>query len=152
MIAIEELMTSQLYTLRETDSLYEARKLMAEQHIRHILITDETGLFVGLLSQRDVLAATVSTFADISNAERDEVEAGIPLLEIMTTDVIVAEQGTSLLEAAHFLLETKHGCLPVVANGYLKGIITEADFVKLTLELLDKLARYQSEAARGVKH
>lgn len=146
MITVEELMSTQLYTLRETHSVHDARKLMADHKIRHVVVVDEEGMFLGLLSQRDVSAAAVSTFADISNEERDELEAGIPVREIMTTDMIVAEEGTNLLEAARFMLETKHGCLPVVSSGYLKGILTEADFVKLSVELLEKLAQHEQPA------
>ena len=143
MITVEELMTTQLYTLRETDSLYDARKIMSEHKIRHVLVVDDEGIFVGLFSQRDLLTVSVSTFAEISAVERQDIESHIPLREVMTTDITVAEEGTDLLDVAHFLLETKHGCLPVVASGYLKGIITEADFVKLAIDLLEKLARYE---------
>lgn len=142
MITVTELMTTDLYTLYETDSVHQAREMMNEHHIRHILVVDANDLFVGLLTQRDLLAATVSSFADVSLAERDELESGIPLHEIMTREVTVAEEETSLLEAAEFLLDTKHGCLPIVANGYLRGILTEADFVKLAVNLMEKLAKY----------
>lgn len=140
MITVEELMTTELCTLRETDNVHQARVMMHEHKIRHILIVDENDLFIGLLTQRDLLAATVSTFAEVSDAERDELEAGIPLSEVLIRDVTVAEVGTSLLEAAEFLLNTKHGCLPIVSQGYLRGILTEADFVKLAVNLMEKLA------------
>ncbi len=145
MITVEELMSSTLYTLPDTASLYSAHQLMKTEKIRHIPIVDENNMFVGLLTQRDLLSAAVSVFADISDAEREELESGIPVKEIMSTDIIVAEEDASLNQAAQFLLETKHGCLPIVAKGYLKGILTEADFVKLALKLLKK---WQKRKAR----
>jgi len=140
LINVQELMSTQLYTLYPHQTLHDAHDLMTEHKIRHIPIVDEDNLFIGLLTQRDLLAVSVSTFADISNSERDELETGIPLSEVITYDVIVAQETTSLLDAARFMLETKHGCLPVVnAKGELKGILTEADFVNLAIVLLEKM-------------
>ena len=58
MIKIDEFMTEKPYTLRENDSLSDARKIMTERHIRHIPITDDDDHLLGLVTQRDVLAAT----------------------------------------------------------------------------------------------
>jgi CBS domain-containing protein len=49
----------------------------------------------------------------------------------MTTDVVTTGPGTALVEAARILAERKIGCLPVVENGRLVGILTEGDFVAL---------------------
>jgi len=140
MIRIAELMTKDVHTLYENDSIHDARDLMALHKIRHIPILDEQGFFIGLLTQRDLLAVSVSSFAEVSKSERDELEAGIPLREVMITDIVVADEETDLREAAKYILETKHGCLPVVVEGKVMGILTEADFVRLSLGLLDKLA------------
>lgn len=137
MVRVEDIMSRELYTLFKHESVYQARKLMHDKKIRHILVVDSDDMFVGLLTQRDVLSAAISVFADISDDERKELEQGIPIKEIMTDNVIVAEEGTSLSEAAQHLINTKHGCLPVVADGLLKGIVTEADFVKLALRLME---------------
>ncbi len=146
MINIHELMSTQLYTLHLEQTLHDAHELMDGHKIRHIPVIDDDGKFLGLLTQRDLLAMSISTFADISNQERDELETGIPLVEAMTRDVVVADESTSLLDAARYMLDSKHGCLPVVeGDGVLKGIITEADFVKLTLHLLEKMGAQEEE-------
>lgn len=140
MISIHELMSTDLHTLHPHHTLHDAHELMTAHKIRHIPIIDEENKFIGLLSQRDLLAMSVSTFADISNDERDELETGIPLSEVVTQEVVAAEENTSLLEAARFMLNTKHGCLPVIdRQTRLKGILTEADFVRLAIHLLEKM-------------
>jgi len=111
---------------------------MLNKQIRHIPIVDKQGNFLGLLTKRDLLAASVSMLADIDVLERNELEEGIPINEIMITDVIVAQENTFLLEAAHFMLKQKHGCLPVFQDKKLVGILTEADFVKLAIYLMEK--------------
>ncbi len=140
MISIHELMSTELYTLHPRNTLHDAHALMTQHKVRHIPLIDDDNKFVGLLSQRDLLAMSVSSFADISNDERDELETGIPLSAVVTREVVTAEEETSLLEAARFMLNTKHGCLPVIdSQGRLKGILTEADFVRLAIHLLEKM-------------
>ena len=58
MITIEEFMTPDPYTLRETDSINDAWEIMIGKHVRHIPITDDDDHVLGLVTQRDVLAAT----------------------------------------------------------------------------------------------
>lgn len=139
-ITVEEIMTTELFTLKENDSLFRARCLMTEEKIRHLPVLNAREQFVGILTHRDVLASTVSILADVSSKELEEMESAIPIKEIMTTNLVVAELDTSLLDAAKHLKKYKYGCLPVVANDKLMGIITETDFVELAINLLEQMA------------
>jgi CBS domain-containing protein len=89
------------------------------------------------LTHRDILAATISELAGIDRQTQDEIESGIPIREIMQTDVVTVTADLSLKEAAKLLLEEKYGCLPVICDEKLCGIITEADFLRLTIDLMD---------------
>ncbi len=60
MITIKELMSNELYTLKSTNTVHQARQLMLSKQIRHVPIVDDEGKFVGLLTKRDVLAVSVS--------------------------------------------------------------------------------------------
>ena len=140
MMIVKELMSRELYALESTATVYEARQLMLDQKVRHIPILDEQDQFIGLLSQRDVLAASVSNLAEIDAQERQELESNISVAQIMTTDVVIAEENTSLLDATQFMLLQKQGCLPVFKDKQLVGILTEADFVKLAHQLMTKMA------------
>lgn len=146
MLTVDELMITELYTLREDESVHRAHELMSDHKIRHIPVLDHHEHLVGLLTQRDVLSAAVSIFADIDDDERDDIESHIPIREIMTSSLIVAEVGTDLRMIAQHLLDSKHGCVPVVKDKKLIGIITEADFVKLALGLMDRLAAYENRS------
>ncbi len=136
MLHVADVMTTGLITLTPADSLLTARKIMQESRIRHIPIVSSDGTFVGVVSQRDLLKASVSQFADVHQDVREQIENGIPVAEIMTVDLLHAEPETPVVEAASTLLRHKVGCLPVLEDGRLVGILTEADFVKLTLRLL----------------
>lgn len=137
MLYVSDLMSTNLFTLKQTDSLKTARSLMNLARIRHIPIVDEPGSFLGLLTHRDILSSTVSRFADVEQDIQDEIDSGIPVSEIMRTDVISVTPETRLRDAAELLFNHKYGCLPVVDGDKLVGIITEADFLKLTISLMD---------------
>jgi CBS domain-containing protein len=140
MITVQELMSDTLHTLSTHDTIHTARELMLEKRIRHVPIVDNRGNLVGLLTKHDVLAVSISTLAEVENTVRDELEEGIPIGEVMITDLMVGYPTTSLREAAQFMLEQKHGCLPILSTDQkLVGILTEADFVKLALHLIERL-------------
>jgi len=139
MLTVADLMSNDVFTLRETDTLKTARSMMSLARIRHIPVVDDGMHFMGLLTHRDILGASISQFADIDSATRDEIDAGIPLAEIMRTDVTTVTSDMALREAAELLLNHKYGCLPVIAKGKLAGIITEADFLKLTIRLMEAM-------------
>jgi CBS domain-containing membrane protein len=143
-ITVAELMTRALVTLPETASVWEARQIMTDRRIRHIPIVNAENEFVGILSQRDVLATTVSVLADIEPAEVRALESSIPVREVMTVEVMGVEKDTDLREAAQYMLDQKLGCLPVVSEQRLVGILTETDFIRLVLLLLDRVKTLES--------
>lgn len=139
MLKVTDLMTREVFTLRSSDTLKTARSMMSLARIRHIPIVGDRMEFEGLVTHRDILNATLSQFAEVDRTTRDEIESGIPIAEIMRTDVKTVAPDSELRDAAGLLLDHKYGCLPVVGPDGLEGIITEADFLKLTIKLLDAL-------------
>ena len=133
MITIDELMTSDPFTLSENDSLDDARNIMTEKHFRHIPITNSDKQLLGLVTQRDVLEATVPRSGSKSNEE------DIKLSDIMIQNVSVIHQSDSVRQAAIFLQAHKYGCLPVVSDDGLVGIITDSDFIDIAINLLEQV-------------
>lgn len=139
MLKVKDWMSTPVHSLLESESLHNARSLMDVQRIRHIPVVDIDNNFVGLITHRDVLSATISQLAELDPETQKEIDAGIPLREIMSTDVMTVETDTALKEAAQLLLNHKYGCLPVIDSNQLVGILTEADFLKLTINLMEAL-------------
>jgi CBS domain-containing membrane protein len=139
MFTVADLMTTDIFSLQDLDTLLTARSVMALAKIRHIPIVDGENTFVGLLTHRDILAAAVSRLAEIDQQEQDELDSGIPIREIMRKGVRTVSPDMELREAARILLDNKYGCLPVLEQGKLVGILTEADFLALTISLMDTL-------------
>jgi len=134
---VKDLMTTALHTLNERDSLQRARQLMKEHRIRHLPVIDDDNRFVGLLTLRDLLAATVSRLAEIDAGEIESFEASVLIGDVMNSDVIAVDSDIDLQEAACYLIDHKFGCLPVLHDGYLTGILTESDFVRLVADMLE---------------
>jgi CBS domain-containing membrane protein len=118
---VADLMTSQLRCLKETNSLADAMAAMQELFIRHIPVVDEAKRLAGLVTQRDLLSL------------EHKKDPSTPLREIMCSDVTTVHPTTSLRAAAETMIYNKYGCLPVVEDGRLVGIITETDFLKLAI-------------------
>lgn len=145
MFCVRDLMSADLFTLRDSDTLKAARSMMELARIRHIPIVDASGVFVGLVTHRDILAAAVSRLADLGETEQEEIEASIPIAEIMRRDVRIIEPEAQLIRAARILLHNKYGCLPVVDGDSLVGILTEADFLRLSISLMEALEARQED-------
>lgn len=139
MLIVKDLMTTQVFTLLESDTLYTAKQIMEMARVRHVPIVDAEDAFVGLVTHRDMLALAVSKLSEIDQSTQDELDAGVPLKEAMRQDVATVSPSTALRDAAQMLLEHKYGCLPVLEGRKLVGIITEADFLRLTISLMDAL-------------
>jgi CBS domain-containing protein len=151
MISVEEFMTSDLCTLRETDSISDARKIMTEKHIRHIPVTDGDGHMLGLVTQRDVLAATDPALLKQGGADTSMNEADACLADIMIRDVRFINITESLRTAAMYMQSHKYGCLPVLSDGRLVGIITDSDFIDIAINLIEQAELGEDElGAEGV--
>lgn len=133
---IKDIMTTEVFTLHATQTLALARFLMKLKHVRHIPIIKDDNCFVGLLTHRDLLAHTISLVADPDQNEQEEIDDYIHLGQVMKTDIVTVTPEMTLCDAIPILLENKYGCLPVISEEKLVGIVTEADFLKLTLTLL----------------
>lgn len=144
MITVEEFMTSELHTMKESDTVEDARKIMTEKNIRHIPVTGDDGVLLGLVTQRDILAATQPESArqeSVGGASGAEAR----LSDIMIKDVSVIQKTDSLRTAAMYMQSHKYGCLPVVSDGRLAGIITDSDFIAIAINLIEQAEMSEDE-------
>ncbi|MBI4915753.1 MAG: CBS domain-containing protein [Acidobacteria bacterium] len=137
-LKVADIMSRELVTLAEDDTLADARACMERGRIRHLPVVRD-GRLVGLVTHRDMLAASFSVFAEVSAREEKRLFSRIPVGELMH-DVVSVSPDSSVREAARLLLDNRFGCLPVVAkDGRLVGIVTEADFLRLAVRMLEAI-------------
>jgi CBS domain-containing protein len=128
---VADLMTADVVVIAPTDSIARANRLMHLHRIRHLPVVAPGGSLVGVVSQRDVLAASSSSLLAPGEDERAVALGSVPVAAIMETHVSVAGPDDRAAEAGERMIRHKIGCLPVVArDGRLAGIVTEEDFLR----------------------
>ena len=135
MFTIEAIMSTNLITVPPSATLAEARTLMHDHRIHHVPVIDNEKLTC-LVTLTNVLAATDSFLRDPKN----RIHANEILVEdAMVREVATVEVSASLRHAALFIEKHKIGCLPVMDDEKLVGIITDTDFVAVAINLLEQL-------------
>lgn len=133
---VGDLMQGEVVTLDAKDRLDLADSLMRLGRIRHIPVLAD-GKLVGVVSQRDLFRAALSTVLCLRPAAEREWLAKIPVREVMSAPVITATPDMPLRAAVQLMLDHKIGCLPVVRDGELVGLISETDCLRYLARLLD---------------
>jgi acetoin utilization protein AcuB len=117
-------------------SVTDAQMLMREKRIRHLPVLGEDGGLVGLVTQRSLSSALPSDVSNFSRFEITYVLGRITLGKVMVKDVTTIDEETAVEEAARVMADQKIGCLPVVRDGRLVGIITDNDLFTIMVDLL----------------
>lgn len=134
MFTVSDMMTIKPITLSFKDTLNDAKYLMDLKHIRHIPIVSETGKLEGLVTQRDILAAQSSSL-EKSLGDNDPMQ--VTLSRFLDKTLYTVAPNADLKSAAIYMQKHKIGCLPIVSNDKLTGIITDTDFVTIAINLLE---------------
>ena len=134
MFSIDAIMSTDLITLTPESSVAEARSLMQSNRIHHLPVVEGKENLVGLVTLTNVLAATDSFLRDPENRIH---ATDLQIKDIMVTDIATIDEHASLRQAAMFIEKHQIGCLPIVTDGKLRGIITDTDFVGVAINLLE---------------
>jgi acetoin utilization protein AcuB len=129
-------MQPEVVTLNELDSLGLADDIMRLGRIRHLPVLSGERC-VGIVSQRDLFRAAVSSVLHMSKNSEREWLATIPVREVMTKAVVSIEPEASIRSAVRCMLDARVGCLPVLDDGKLVGLLSEADCMAYLARLLE---------------
>ncbi|MEE9239982.1 MAG: CBS domain-containing protein [bacterium] len=130
---ISELMAGDVETLDRNDTLSLAEDLMKMKRLRHLPVMED-GRLAGVISQRDLFHAGLSTAMGFGTKAKGEFLKAVLVKEIMTEEVITIGSSAEVKEAARTMLKKKIGCLPVVDGGELVGLISESDIIRVVAE------------------
>lgn len=124
-------------TIQPDVSIAEALEKMRREKLRHLPVVDKNGRLAGIVSRQDLLYASPSSVTSLNVWEVTYLVSQVKVKEVMTKDVITAPEDLPVEEAARIMSDNRIGCLPVVRNGLLVGIITETDLFNIFLELFE---------------
>jgi acetoin utilization protein AcuB len=118
-----------MVTISETDTLSTVEDIMTLGHVRHMPVV-RGGKLVGVVSERDLLRASLSNLTAFGSEERRAFLQVVEIARVMSTPAITIALESTVEEAALVMAERKIGCLPVVEESELIGIITETDVLR----------------------
>ncbi len=127
---VDQFMSTELYTVSPDDIIDLAANIMDWEHIHHVPVEDSEGRLLGILSHRTLFRLLSS-----------QKQKPVTVREVMKTDLITVSPGTSSLTAIQLMKDHRVGCLPIVENERLVGLITEHDFTTLAGTLLESILK-----------
>jgi CBS domain-containing protein len=130
-VKVEDVMSSPVVTIRNTDTVLVACKLMKKNEIGCVVVVDKSDKPVGLMTERDVVRRVAAL-----DLLPSKVNAG----KSMTKPLGTIDPSSNVTDAAKKMREMKVRRLVVVQGDKLKGIITSNDIVDITPALIDVMA------------
>lgn len=113
---LREIMHTKVETVTPRESAAVALERMRRSKIRHLVVQDVKKV-VGVLSDRDV--AGMGSLRQVETVE-----------DVMTSPAVTCSSGLTLRQAANLLRGRTMGCLPVLDEGKLVGIVTTQDLLE----------------------
>jgi len=145
MLKVKDIMTRELITVSPETEISQATKLLLENRINGIPVTDETGKLVGILCQSDLIAQqkklpipSFFTFLDgliaLSSMKQLEKEvqkiAAITVAQAMTPNPVTVQPDTDIEKVAALMVDKSFHTIPVIDKGELVGIVGKEDILK----------------------
>lgn len=126
-LPVSALMTRDPVHVEPDETLARARERLQEGRFHHLPVVDAEGQLVGIVTQHDLFAAWISSAHSVETT---------PVSICMTPKPITVRPDTQVVDAIQLMLKHKIGCLPVLADGKLVGIITDRDILEWVAEYL----------------
>ncbi|HEX5112202.1 MAG TPA: glutamate-cysteine ligase family protein [Saprospiraceae bacterium] len=134
-LKVSEFMSTDLFTVQKDDIIELIVDMMDWRKIRYTPVEDKEGKLVGLVTLRVILRHLLK----LKNQPDNEDLVNATAKDIMIENPLTVGPNASILEAMSIMRKSKIGCLPVVQNGELIGIITEMDFLRISGRLIERL-------------
>jgi CBS domain-containing protein len=131
--SVRDIMQEKIVTISANESLSTVEDIMRLGRVRHMPVVSG-GKLVGVVSERDLLRASLSSLSSHRKNERRAFLYAVEIGRVMSQPPIVISPDASIQQAARTMAEAKIGCLPVVDGDELVGIVTETDVLRWVAE------------------
>ncbi|MDO5674282.1 MAG: CBS and ACT domain-containing protein [bacterium] len=132
---IGSIMRTDLITVSPKTSLVEAKELLDQNHINHLLVVKNEKL-VGVVSDRDLKQNWASPATTLSAHELAYLLQKLTVGMIMVKTVVTATPDTTIERAAYIMQINDISSLPITVNGALVGIVTSTDVMGVLLDAI----------------
>jgi CBS domain-containing protein len=126
---VRDIMTEKIVTVSADDSLSTVEDIMTLGRVRHMPVV-RGGVLVGVVSQRDLLRASLSNLTSFGSEQRRAFLEAVEIRRVMSSPAITIDPDATPEQAALLMAERKIGCLPVVSGEALVGMLTETDLLR----------------------
>lgn len=126
---VRDIMQRKLVTISASERLSTVEDIMTLGHVRHMPVV-QAGRLVGVVSERDLLRASLSNLSTHRDAERRAFLHVVEIARVMSTPPVVVGPEATIEEAALIMADRKIGCLPVLEDDRLVGMVTETDVLR----------------------
>ena len=133
-LQVRDVMSREVHTVKRNDELGIADALMKQERVRHLPVLDGDGEVCAVVSQRDLFRGALLRALGFGSRAEESMLKQVAVKEAMSSEIQTTAPDTPVADAARLMIERKIGCLPVIENGKLVGIVTETDFVRLVSE------------------
>ena len=130
---VRDRMTQKVLTVSPSTTVAEALSLTRDNAIRHIPVV-ENGSLTGLVTDRDLRLAMPAPWTESTPAERKTL-SDRTVAELMVSDVLTVPPTMLIEEAAKLFYENRIGCLPVMEEDKLAGILTASDLLRAFVDI-----------------
>ena len=134
---VKDLMRVNVVTLHGDDSLGVAEDIMNMGRVRHLPVIDGQNRVVGIVTQRDLYRAAISSVLGFDRTKSHEWLGKVKVQDVMTPSVTTIDAEAGIVDAIDKMVSKKFGCLPVIdSEGRLAGLLTETDCLRCLRDLL----------------
>ena len=131
---VKDRMTPNPETVTTDTSLKEALDLIRSRPFRHLPVLDENGKLAGIVTEKSLVYASPTPTTTLSVFEVDYILSRTKIGQIIQGPVITVEPDLPIEEAARLMVDHRIGCLPVVEDDELIGIISDTDIFRAFVE------------------
>ncbi|NIV31813.1 MAG: CBS domain-containing protein [Anaerolineae bacterium] len=131
---VEDRMTPDPVTVTTNTSLGDALELVRSKPFRHLPVLDEDGGLVGIVTERSLVYASPTPTTTLSVFEVDYILSRTTVEQVIQRPVVTVGPDLPIEEAARVMIDHRIGCLPVVEDEKLVGIISDTDIFRVFAE------------------
>jgi len=133
---VKDRMTPSPTTVTTETSLKEALELVRSKPFRHLPVLDENGKLAGIVTEKSLVYASPTPTTTLSVFEVDYILSRTKIGQVIQGEVVTVEPDLPIEEAARIMVDNRFGCLPVVENDELVGIISDTDIFRVFVEAM----------------